>query len=157
MKIFKVLFAFAIFGIFFQNCYVPVKSNNSYILAPTDYVYKGDLYGLKGALARGASIEERDPFMQTYTPLMVAAREGNFEIAKWLVENGANVNARARDGHTALMMAAYNRYPDIVKLLIQNGADVNAVSNQGHTALSEIRQNEFKIIEGDLLNAGAKK
>jgi ankyrin repeat protein len=157
MKNPSILFAFAFFAVIFQNCYLPVKSNNNYYLAPTDYVYKGDLYGLKSALARGASIEERDPFMQNYTPLMVAAREGNLEIAKWLVENGANVNARARDGHTALMMAAYNRYPDIVKLLIQNGADVHAVSNQGHTALSEIRQNEFKIIEEDLLNAGAKK
>ena len=126
-------------------------------MAPTDYVYKGDLYGLKNALARGASIEARDPFMLTYTPLMVACREGDYEIAKWLVENGANVNARARDGHTPLMMASYNRYPEIVKLLLKNGADPNAVSNQGHTALSEIRLSEFKMIEEELTRAGAKK
>ncbi|EMO55216.1 ankyrin repeat protein [Leptospira noguchii] len=54
---------------------------------------------------------------------MIAAKEGEYLIAEYLIQIGANVNTRTREGHTALMIASYSRYPEIVKLLIRSGTD----------------------------------
>jgi uncharacterized protein len=121
-----------------------------------DLAYSGDLYTISTEIAKGAAIEERDSFQKKYTALMVASREGDYRLVEWLIENGAIVNAKTRDGHTALMYAAYNRYPEIVRLLIQKGADVHIQSLQGHTALSEVLEIDKQIIIDYLLLAGAK-
>ncbi|RHX92351.1 ankyrin repeat domain-containing protein [Leptospira stimsonii] len=139
------------------GCILPQERNAPYILSPTDYVYKGDLQGLENALQSGQGINQRDPFFRNFTPLMVAAREGEYLIAEYLIRNGADVNARTRDGHTALMMAATNRYPEIVKLLIKSGADVHATSAQGHNAWTESTLEDSKIVQEILLQAGAGK
>ncbi|XDD50080.1 ankyrin repeat domain-containing protein [Leptospira sp. WS92.C1] len=144
-----------IFGLI--GCISPQLNNYVPNLSPTDYVYKGDLQGLENSLRAGQGINQRDPFFRNYTPLMVAAREGEYLIADFLIRNGADVNARTRDGHTALMMAAFNRYPEIVKLLIRAGADVRATSVQGHTAWSESTLEDSKIVQELLLQAGAGK
>ncbi|RHX87949.1 ankyrin repeat domain-containing protein [Leptospira stimsonii] len=139
------------------GCILPQERNAPYILSPTDYVYKGDLQGLENALRSGQGINQRDPFFRNFTPLMVAAREGEYLIAEYLIRNGADVNARTRDGHTALMMAATNRYPEIVKLLIRSGADVHATSAQGHNAWTESTLEDSKRVQEILLQAGAGK
>ena len=60
---------------------------------------------------------------------MFAARNGNPQAVKVLVEAGADVNARERlRGTTALMWAAEQRHPEAVKVLLAAGADVGAKS-----------------------------
>lgn len=58
------------------------------------------------------------------------------EVARWLIERGANVNAENRYG-TTLREQAGMRYPniDICKLLIDNGAEVDAVNYSDETPL----------------------
>jgi ankyrin repeat protein len=57
---------------------------------------------------------------------MLAARSGNLETVKLLVEAGANVNAAERfRGQTALMLAAVENHASIVQELIEAGAQVN--------------------------------
>lgn len=124
---------------------------------PSDYVYKGDLHGLERSLYRGFSVNTRDPFTQNYTPLMIAAREGETAIAEFLVRNGADVNAKTRDGHTALMMAVYNRNLEIVVLLLRSGADVHAKTKQGHTAWTEATLEDSQKIKELLFSSGAGK
>jgi ankyrin repeat protein len=63
------------------------------------------------------------------TPLMVASRVGNADVAAQLLEAGAKVNARAARGQTALMWAAAQRHPEVVRLLLAHGADVQARSD----------------------------
>ena len=58
------------------------------------------------------------------TVLMTAARTGNVEAVRLLLDRGADVNARERyKGQTALMWAATERHPAVVKLLLDRGAD----------------------------------
>lgn len=57
--------------------------------------------------------------------LMIAAEENKLEIAKLLIEKGANVNLQNEDSETALMIAIQKKNKDIIKLLIEEGANVN--------------------------------
>jgi uncharacterized protein len=65
------------------------------------------------------------------TPLMYAARQGNFEAVQSLVNNGANLNALSGDKSTALLLATINGHFDIAKFLVDRGADVNLASMDG--------------------------
>jgi ankyrin repeat protein len=122
-----------------------------------DLAYSGDVYTISIEVSKGVYIDERDSFQKKYTALMVAAREGDYRLAEWLIEHGANVNAKTRDGHTALMYACHNRYPEIVRLLLKKGADVHLKSVQGHTAWTEIMETEKDAIMQALLDSGAKE
>jgi ankyrin repeat protein len=55
------------------------------------------------------------------TVLKYAAYENYAEIAKLLIEKGANVNARDEWGQTALMSAADGNSIEVAKILIENG------------------------------------
>lgn len=41
------------------------------------------------------------------TPLIIAARDGNYEVAKMLIDKGADVNSQTGTGATALMYASF--------------------------------------------------
>ena len=60
------------------------------------------------------------------TPLQVACHEGNYEIIKLLVDNGADVNKTGSYKISPLQSAAGAKEERlrIVKLLVENGADV---------------------------------
>jgi ankyrin repeat protein len=61
---------------------------------------------------------------------MIAARTGNVEAIKTLLDNGADINAKdTQRGTTALMWAADEGHAAAVKLLIDRGADITAKSN----------------------------
>ena len=68
------------------------------------------------------------------TPLMLAAFRGDAADVINLLERGADVNARDRDGDTALMFAAYRGHALVVALLLQYGANVYARARNGWTA-----------------------
>ncbi len=56
------------------------------------------------------------------TALMWASLEGHPEIAKLLIEEGADVNVQNDDGATALMAASQEGHKEIAKLLRKAGA-----------------------------------
>jgi ankyrin repeat protein len=58
-----------------------------------------------------------------YTPLMATAYGGDLDAATWLVEHGADADARTEAGCTALNGAAVSGNAGIVKLLLDRGAD----------------------------------
>ena len=62
------------------------------------------------------------------TSLHLAAQKGHVDVAKVLVENGADVNAIDGFGQTTLHLAAFYGHVDVAKVLVENGADVNAVN-----------------------------
>lgn len=72
------------------------------------------------------------------TPLMLAARAGNVETVRLLIEYGADVNAADYCGKTPLMYAATSQKGDrtveIVEILLENGAEKYVVDNYDQTA-----------------------
>lgn len=66
------------------------------------------------------------------TPILVAAAAlGQFEIVKYLLEAGADIEARDAFGSTSLFVAAMFGHEEIANLLLDNKADVFTVNYQG--------------------------
>lgn len=55
--------------------------------------------------------------------LYAAARNGHRDVAEYLLDQGADVNARGVFGATALQWAAFNGHAGMVELLLARGAD----------------------------------
>jgi len=68
------------------------------------------------------------------TPLMRAVIWGNIEIAKMLVEAGANINTvDPKKGRPAVSWAIRGRYPEIAAYLLSHGAQTDLIGMQGET------------------------
>ncbi len=89
----------------------------------------GNMVQFKAFLDQGRDINEHD---EGFTPLIFAAWTGNTEIARFLIENGADVNRSDSTGFTPLHAAARMGKKDCAQFLIQQGAVVNA--RNGHRA-----------------------
>lgn len=63
---------------------------------------------------------------ETDMALISAARNGDEQAVKQLLEQGADVEARTETGATALIAAAYRNHLEVAEMLIEAGADVNA-------------------------------
>lgn len=59
------------------------------------------------------------------------------DVARTLVEGGADVNAKDEAGGTTPLMLALE-YPELVALLLEKGADPNIKDNSGQTALMKV-------------------
>jgi ankyrin repeat protein len=105
-------------------------------------------------LAAGFSPDTRN---KTGVPLLnIAARNGNHEVLKLLIQSGAEVNLTADDrGSSALIDGTIGRYFDIVTDLIESGAIVDMKSKDGQTALLiAVGADDEAVVEA-LLKAGA--
>lgn len=73
------------------------------------------------------------------TPLHVAARFNHTEVVKWLLENGADVDAQAYNGFTPLHLT---KSPEIVRLILEKDPDLTLKSVSGtapHNAIDDLR------------------
>ncbi len=108
------------------------RQNNALFTA----VLNGDLAGVKAAVSAGADIEIRYPmvngFNDGHTPLIIASRENHADIVRYLLEQGADVNAiEPIFGAVPLHKATYNGLPVILRILL-SAKDVD-VNYQGYT------------------------
>ncbi len=72
-----------------------------------------------------------------YSPLHVAALNGQMNVVKLLLASNADVNAKGSTGDTPLHFAVAYHHLDVAKVLLMNKADINAKNNRGFTALRE--------------------
>ena len=88
------------------------------------------------------------------TPLLFAARNGDGETVRVLVEAGADVNDTAASGTSALVIAAHSGHGPLGIYLLEQGADPNA-ARAGYTALhAAILRSQVELVEA-LLDHGA--
>jgi ankyrin repeat protein len=88
--------------------------------------------------------------------LVMAARTGLVPRVQALLEQGANVNSRDRNGDSPLNMAAAKGNSDMVKALLAAGADVNLANVAGVTPLMGAGLAANETIFLSLLRAGAQ-
>jgi len=73
------------------------------------------------------------------TPLLMACKTGNYDLAQALIEGGADVNIGDREGNTPLIIAFceknYTSLGRLFKYLIGHGADVNKANHKGETPM----------------------
>jgi quinoprotein dehydrogenase-associated probable ABC transporter substrate-binding protein len=129
----------------------------------------------KALLAAGAKVNvPTGP--EAVTPLMIAAGQTSpaegamflpdstrpIDIARILLERGADVNAKSKSGFTALMVAATHNNSPMIGLLLEAGADAALKNAQGQTALevADINGNHEAVqaisVLGAALSASAK-
>ncbi|HCO96842.1 MAG TPA: hypothetical protein DIU00_23365 [Phycisphaerales bacterium] len=139
----------------------------------------GDLEKAKVLIkSAGADVNIKNDTGQT--PLDIALNQGNKEIIKLLLDNGAeyssihiavqagdrdqvkafldqgiDVDVKNEQGSTALFLAVKGKHEDIVKLLVAKGADVDAKDKQGKTALFYAVEHNHKDIVELLIAKGA--
>ncbi len=97
----------------------------------------------------GIDINKKDT--SNLNPLMRAARKGDTEIVKLLLDKGADINAVGKavdvDGQTPLLMAFDLGKNDMVTLLLDKGADVNVIDENGKTLLDYVNKKLEKIVK----------
>ena len=83
-------------------------------------------------------------------PLICAATRADCaDKVKWLVENGADVNAVSKDrGYSAVMDAVWRKNLELTRYLIEHGADLGFVSSDGQPILVlAVGNGNLKIVE----------
>jgi uncharacterized protein len=93
--------------------------------------------------------------LQVNEALFRACRKGCAPLARRLLDAGASVYARDRDGTMPLGYAAQSGQTVLVDLLLQQGAPVDARNLAGSTALYGAAENDRAAVVGRLLASGA--
>jgi cytochrome c len=115
-----------------------------------DLVKNGDVAAVTSALDKGAAINEIDGV----TALYIACEAGNAELAKLLIDRGADVNLPVSWQRTPLFAANKGGYADIVKLLLDSGANPNQLA-KSQTPLHVAAENGCLQCVIYLVDAGA--
>lgn len=80
--------------------------------------------------------------------LLSAAKKGNLEEIKQLIENRVDINHQNYHGESALILASDNDHLNIVNYLIDMGANLNIKDNLEETALAKIIHNGVDWLHG---------
>ncbi len=76
----------------------------------------------------------------------------NPEIVKYLIKQGANVNAVNQNGQTPLHISTFGRCIECVRVLVEGGADLNVQDKFGKTPLHHAIKREKKDIANYLVS-----
>ena len=92
---------------------------------------------------------------ESLSPLLRLCKEGKVDEVRRLIESGANIETKNRNGSTPLMIACGKGHESIVRLLIEKGADIEAQDNDGWNALMIASLTKGTSIAELLLERGA--
>jgi len=101
--------------------------------------WRGQLEAVKWLIERGARINMPD---RQWSALHYAVFAGHGEVADYLMNEGANINARSTNGSSVLMMAIYEGRQELARRLIEKGADRRPKNDWGDGALEWAMRND---------------
>jgi len=109
-------------------------------------------------LARGAKLDLKSKNQLNNTPLNAAVAANRLEIARRLLQAGADANAHQHGGITPLHEAAAAGNVEMVRLLLAYRADASAISEDNRTplgmALEKGHQQVVEILQPKLATPG---
>jgi len=123
-----------------ESCKAMAKNEEDKCGALYDAVYENDFIQVKDILCWEDKSEEKIEFRKWYVnekswhkwrPLHAAAQAGYAEMAEFLVECGAEIDALTDVNNTALQLATAGGHTEIVKMLIGRGANVMIYTEAG--------------------------
>ncbi len=151
------------------NCYVTEEIAKQIVLQKGDVnalnaneetplMFAKDVKTAKILIDAGADIDgkaEGRTKDQMMTPLIFAINLGKTDVARTLIEAGADLNATDDMNRTPLINSLETENKEIAKLLIESGADVNKPSKYGEIALIEAIRLNYADIAQMLIQSGA--
>jgi ankyrin repeat protein len=138
----------------------------------------GNVAAVRTLIARKANVNAREP-LRDQTALMWAVSQRRADVARVLIEHGADVRARSRvtravvnranptdiytavvgtvsqGGSTPLLFAARQGDVECARLLVASGADVNELLPDGTSALTVAAHSDHAALVAFLLERGA--
>jgi len=103
---------------------------------------------------RSQDVNDRG-FYRKETPLSVASRQGYSEVARVLLEHGADTETRDNETYSPLERSSDGGHVEVVRVLLENHADVNLLDEKNWTALHSASQLGHVAVARVLLGNGA--
>jgi len=112
----------------------------------------GDLAQVKKLLAQGVDPNRRIPEYRTYcTPLFVAVEKGKLDIARVLLNSGADPKIENQSGDPVMVFASDAGREPFARLLMESGVGIDSTNSKGVTALMRgVRYDEAADVQAKL-------
>lgn len=105
----------------------------------------GDKKMVEFLINRNNKINKNEALLNSITE---ESYQGQSEVAKFLIEKGANVNTQSRFGETPIMRAVENRNKKMVEFLLSKGARIDLKGTGNYTVLHyAARNDDYEIIK----------
>ncbi len=131
----------------------PVASENGHLTPLCRAAGAGWLRVAKFLLDGSAAIDRRSV---NSTPLHYAVNAGHRAMTDFLLERGADVNARDGGGRTPLHIAAENGFQAVAEVLVAHKADINPITSKGETPLHLAARRGHAELVKYLISIGTK-
>jgi hypothetical protein len=124
----------------------------------SELAMKGDLKTIRERVEKdGENLNQIDAW--GWTPIMWTAYYNYYELAKYMIDKKADVNAKTTKEYsniaknsTPLIIASIYGNTSIVKLLLRNRADKNAMDENGMDAYDHAEKNNYSEIMAIIKN-----
>ncbi|WP_353285322.1 ankyrin repeat domain-containing protein [Wolbachia endosymbiont (group A) of Beris morrisii] len=110
------------------------------IIRRLDRFSLSDIAEIQDLINKASEIYQKKAELELNKQLLTAVKDSDFNEVQGLVNRGANVNAKDKDGKTPLHYASRSiHHLGMVKYLISKGADIDVKDNSGRTPEDEER------------------
>ncbi|GKT61429.1 ankyrin repeat domain-containing protein 52 [Colletotrichum tofieldiae] len=133
----------------------PETTENISPASPLYYASRLGLTGVVRYLVQDCKHDPNEKATSGRVALEIACEKGNQEIARMLLEVGADVNLRGHRGRTPLCGASMNGHLELVKMILQHEGRLTIGSISGWTPLNAASQSGHLEVVKLLLDKGA--
>jgi len=130
-----------------------LKSTNNHQTDWFDAIAKGNLGQLNRLLLQDNDINQTDD--KDCTALIHAAGQGKRAVCSFLIEKGADINYRSKNGSTALSSALISRSDNVVELLLRHQVKLNEQGPGGYPCVNLAAAQWSESCLSRLVEAGA--